>query len=82
MPGTEKDIWETWEKGESRCPYCINLTCAIDWETTCDCGMAPFPGYDHTCEVCDEWKKTEATEASQRQKHGPRDFENGGLLDF
>lgn len=32
----EQDIWNAWERGESRCPYCINLDMR-DFEATCDC---------------------------------------------
>lgn len=33
---TEEQIWEEWERGESRCPYCVDLD-ERDFDATCDC---------------------------------------------
>lgn len=32
----EREMWETWERGESRCPYCIGLDIE-EFEVVCDC---------------------------------------------
>lgn len=33
---SEKEHWEAWERGETRCPYCVGLDMR-DFEATCDC---------------------------------------------
>jgi len=33
----ERDIWEAWGRGESRCPYCVDITDMRDFEAACDC---------------------------------------------
>jgi len=49
----EKAIWDAWGRGESRCPYCIRITCPLEWNAICDCFMAPEPPADHRCETCE-----------------------------
>ena len=33
---TEQQTWETWGRGESRCPICTGAS-AADFATLCDC---------------------------------------------
>lgn len=33
---TEREIWQAWERGESRCPYCVGADMR-DFEAMCDC---------------------------------------------
>lgn len=34
---SEIETWEAWARGESRCPYCVDLTDVSDFAATCDC---------------------------------------------
>ncbi len=34
--GAEIRLWQSWERGETRCPYCVNAAWR-DFEAMCDC---------------------------------------------
>lgn len=43
---SEQEHWEAWERGETRCPYCVGLD-DQDFEAVCDCSRWSWENNGH-----------------------------------